>query len=258
MGSGWVRIVGPVLLVAGLALAGCDGPAKATPASPSAAAPSATESAPPAVGEDPAAGPAPAKPKVSKATLDYFFQIALAGHDLKDKTIAMWTNAVVLVHLSGTVSTASRSCADHTVTDFNALSATAKLRITTGPGDIELHIVPQSRFKSIEPNSSPNSDGDTRASWLHGTNAITGATVLVRSTGLSAGMRCALIRRQLTQAMGMFGGNNSHTTSVFTDHAGSYPSKYSALDKQLIKLLYSGVVHPLDDRDTITHEVTVT
>ena len=116
MGSRWVQVVAPVLLVAGLALAGCDGPAKATSASPGAAGPSATpsaaESASSAVGVDPAVAPAPAKPKVSKATLDYFFQIAFGDRDPKDATIAMWTNPFVLVHLSGTVSAASRTCAD--------------------------------------------------------------------------------------------------------------------------------------------------
>jgi hypothetical protein len=263
MESRLVRLVGPVLLVAGLALSGCDSPAKATrsgatgPSVSPSVSPSATGSAPPGAGEDPSAAPAPAKPKVSKATLDYFFQIAFAGHDLKDATVAMWTSPVVLVHLSGTVSAAGRSCADHTVADFNALSATTKIRITSEPGDIELHIVPTSRFKSIEPHATASSDGFTYASWLNDTNSITKATVLVQSTGLSASRRCSLIRRQLTQAMGLLGGNTGHTTSIFTTHAGSYPAKYSALDKQLIKLLYSGVIRPRDDRETITREVTV-
>jgi hypothetical protein len=257
MGSRWVRVVGPALLVAGLALAGCDGPAKATPASPG-AAPSVSESALPEVGEGPAAAPAPAKAKVSKSTLDYFFQIAFAGHGPNDATIAMWTNPVVLLHLSGTVSAASRTCADHTVADFNALSATAKIRITSGPGDIELHIVPSSRFKSIEPHTPADSDAYTYSSWLKVSHAMIKSTVLVGSTGLSADMRCSTIRRQLTQAMGLLGGNTSHPTSIFTLHAGSYPLKYSALDKQVIKLLYGGTVRPLDNRTKITREVTVT
>jgi hypothetical protein len=244
--------VGPVVLLAGLGLAGCtdDHPTSGPSASASADAP------PPVVGEALADGPLPARPKVSKATLDYFFTVALGGHDAGDASVALWPGPVVVVHLSGTVTAKSRGCANSMVADFNALSATTKLRISSGPGDIELHIVPQSKFKSIEPTAQPNTDGFTRVSWQSG-NEITAATVVVESSGISDSMRCSLIRRQLTGAMGLLGGPKDHPTSIFTDAPGAYPTKYSALDKQVIKLLYSGAIHPLDDRALITREVAV-
>jgi hypothetical protein len=254
MGSRWVRAAGAALLVAALAPAGCDSP----PASSSPSSPVSSAAALPRVGEDLAAGPVPTRPKVSRETLDSFLTIALGTeYGDNDPTIAMWELPIVVVHLSGTLSAAGRTCATRTVADFNALSATTKLRITSGPGDIELHVAPRSQFATIEPHYVPGNDGFAWVTWPAGTNAIGHANVLVQSTGISARLRCHLIRRELTQAMGLLGDLGNHPTSVFTDDKDATPTQYSALDKQMIKLLYSGAIHPHDDRPAVTRAVTV-
>ncbi|BCJ49664.1 hypothetical protein Asp14428_11390 [Actinoplanes sp. NBRC 14428] len=246
--------VAAVLLSAAPALSACNPPAPVADATPTVAAsapasPSGTPSAVP---------PAVARPKVSRAALAYFFKIAL-GAEYGDElsVVVRWTKPVVTVRTDGTVSAASRDCLERVVADFNALSATTKLRLTGGgTADIRMFFGPVSRFRAVEPAYVRDNDGFFSVKWA-GDHAITAGTVLIRTTGIGATVRCHLIREELTQSMGLMRDADDYPDSVFYGRYWATPTRYSRLDEKLIRLLYGGAVHPGDGRDAVTRAVIV-
>ncbi|WP_164842517.1 DUF2927 domain-containing protein [Actinoplanes solisilvae] len=246
----------PVLLLACTALVACRSPtagnaAPVTSATPSAPAPATTTTPEPA----PATSKARPKPTISKAGLNYFFDIALGSEYGKKRTVvAMWNWKTVSIRVHGG-SAKSRSCLNKVIADFNALTATTDLRLTTSAADIELHFTPVSKMRSLNSRYAKGNDGFFSAQWND--YAINRGTVLIRTTGISEGIRCHLIREELTQVMGLMRDSAKYRDSVFYSRYTPAPTRYSALDKEVIRLLYSGAVEPGDSRKTVTAKVTV-
>ncbi|BCY11348.1 DUF2927 domain-containing protein [Actinoplanes sp. L3-i22] len=240
----------PVLLLAVLALGACRAPAH-----PVAARPSASLSPSPSISVLPPTT-APVKPVISKAGLAYFNTVAL-GVATGDKysVVTKWTLPVVTVRVQGGDARA-RTCVNTVIADFNALTATSDLRLSANPADIEVHLAPVSKFKSLLPQYESGNDGWVNVQWsrLH---YITGATVLVRSTGNNATDRCHLLREQLTEGMGLLGATKKYRSSIFYGEYYPTVTKYSAIDKEVIRLLYSEAVQPGDDKARVRASVTV-
>jgi hypothetical protein len=252
----------PVLLIASAALGACSSPARGTSVattpvtSPAASATQPTTPTSSPAPAKPAPSPSPAKPKISKAGLDYFFAIAL-GAEYGDKlsVVTRWTEPQVTVRVHGSARK-SRSCLNKVISDFNALTRTTDLKLTTSPADIELYFAPLSRFRSIEPAYVSGNDGFFSMHYSDA-YAITSANVLIRSSGIGAGIRCHLIREELTQTMGLARDSGKYPGSVFYGKYHPAPTRYSTLDKEIIRLLYRGVIRPGDDRKAVTKAVTV-
>ncbi|BCJ48472.1 hypothetical protein GCM10010168_76020 [Actinoplanes ianthinogenes] len=209
--------------------------------------PSAVPSATPSV--------APVRPSISKAGLAYFFTVALRSQYGTDADVAtMWVQPEVTVRVHGGTKR-SRSCLNKVVADFNALTATTDLTLTGGTPDIEFYFAPVTKFRSIEPHYVPGNDGFFYVHWSSGFE-MTSGTVMIRSTGIGERARCHLIRAELTRAMGMANNSGKYPDSIFYGRY-STPTRYSSLDKEVIRLLYSGAVHPGDDKKSITRAVTV-
>lgn len=250
-----LRLLGPALLILAPALAACS-PADDGPAPPATAELGAPGSA---ASQQPTASPPPApKPKIDKAALNYFFKIALgAEYGDDNRVVTRWTKPVVTVRVNGKPGTAAGDCLTRVVSDFNKLTATTDLELTTAAtADIRLYFAPVSRFKALEPDYVPGNDGFFHVEWT-GDHTITNATVLIRTTGITNRIRCHLIREELTQSMGLMRDANDHPTSVFYGRYSATPVRYSALDEKLIKLLYGGAIQPGDTRQDITAAVTV-
>ncbi|WP_433794081.1 DUF2927 domain-containing protein [Actinoplanes sp. CA-252034] len=81
--------------------------------------------------------------------------------------------------------------------------------------------------------------------------------MLIRSTGISESMRCHLIREELTQSMGMLQDSRKYRDSIFQADYGRATVRCSAIDKEVIRLLYRGTVFRGQDRKTIRNAVTV-
>jgi hypothetical protein len=235
---------------------GCGSPADdvpnaaGSPTAVTAPAPSAATSATPSA----ISSPTPVKPEISKAGLAYFFAVAL-GTEFGDDAgvVTMWNKPEVSVRVHGG-NAASRNCLDKVVSDFNSITETTDMKLTSGAADVELHFAPVSKFDSIEPNYVPGNDGFFYFYWSD-QKAITDATVLISSSGIAENVRCHLIREELTQAMGFAKDSSKYPDSVFHDNYESTPTQYSSLDKEIIRLLYSGAVQPGDDKKSITKSV---
>ena len=66
-----------------------------------------------------------------------------------------------------------------------------------------------------------------------------------------------MIRQELTEVTGVTGSSRKHPDSVLYDGYRASATKYSALDKEVIRLMYGGVVQAGDDKKAITAKVTV-
>jgi hypothetical protein len=251
------RVALPMLLLAPLALAACRAPAHEAAAGPS-TGPSvvAGQTPSPAVSATPSTPP-PVKPTISKAGLAYFDVVALGtGSGDKYAVVTKWTKPEVTVRIHGGDAKA-RSCLNTVIADINALTSSSDLHVTTSTADIELHLAPVSKFKSLVPQYRAGNDGWVNVRWS-GLHYITGATVLVRSTGNTAKDRCYVLREQLTGSLGLLGSTKKYPSSIF--YGKYYPvlTKYSKIDKEVIRLLYSGAVQPGDDKAAVRAAVTVT
>jgi hypothetical protein len=246
-----------MLLLAAGTLAACHSPAAGVAAPVPSETPSAqVTSAPATSAATLAPAPTRAKPTVSKAGLNYFFTVAIgAEYGDKSSVVTSWNWPVVSIRAHGG-SAKSRSCLNKVISDFNALTATTDLRLTKGAADIELHFAPVSRFRALDPDYVKGNDGFFSVRWSD-SYTITRASVLVRSSGISEGIRCHLIREELTQSMGMMRDSGRYKDSIFYSKYLPATNRYSALDKEVIRLMYGGVVRAGDDKKAITAKVTV-
>ena len=198
------------VVVAGATLSGCV--PKNSPSASGSAAPSASpSSAPsPAVSASPSALPsrspesAPAKPKITKKALAYFFKIAMGSEygDTGDNVVAKSGKPIVTVRTDGTLTSTDKSCLAKVVSDFNALTKTTDLKLTTSSSaDSVIHFAPVSRFKSLNPDYVSGNDGFFTVRWYE--HEISTANILIRTSGIDQTDRCHLIREELTQSMGL-------------------------------------------------------
>ncbi|GAA0505551.1 hypothetical protein Ade02nite_71870 [Paractinoplanes deccanensis] len=244
----------PMLLAASVVLTGCTAPAHSATLSHSPAASSPAPS--PSVTTEPAPPPAPVKPTISKKGLDYFFTVAL-GAETGDKSdvVGFWNWAEVSVALHGADS-ASTACAKKTIADFNALTASTDLKLTTGTADIDVHIASSSKLRALDSDYGRGDDGYVEAQWSYD-HVYQKGKVLIRSTGMTDRERCHTMRAELTQAMGFLNDSGNVRDSVLQDDYERPLAQYTALDKEVIRLLYSGALTPGDNRKTVTGKVTV-
>ncbi|MFT4110013.1 DUF2927 domain-containing protein [Propionicimonas sp.] len=207
----------------------------------------------------PTTGPSPTtvKPRISRQGLAYFYKIALgAEYGDKARVVKRWVQPTVTVRVHGTASDSSRACLARVVSDFNALTSTTDLALTRqGSADIQLYFAPVTRFRALDRGYVPGNDGFFSTWWTD--NAMDKARVLIRTTGIADTIRCHLIREELTQSMGLMRDANDHPGSIFYGKYLPAPVRYSHLDQELIRLLYSGALDPGDTKAEIRKKVTV-
>ncbi|MCT7953556.1 DUF2927 domain-containing protein [Ancylothrix sp. C2] len=75
------------------------------------------------------------------------------------------------------------------------------------------------------------------------TKQITGAEILISTTGVTQKERSHLIREELTQAFGLPADSDKYSDSIFYQQWTDV-TEYSSLDKKLIRMLYSPQVKP--------------
>ncbi|MEV4343902.1 DUF2927 domain-containing protein [Actinoplanes sp. NPDC049596] len=245
-----------LLLITSGFLAACHKPAHGSVAAPEASV-SVTATTKPASTPRPSPSKV-VKPKISQAALNYFFAVALGtGDGNRGNVVNRWTDELVAVRVHG-FTDAGRSCLDKTIADFNALTRSNDLRLGDGPGDVEIYIAPISKFKSIVPAYDYAEDDAAyyTTTWA-GEHQISKATILIRSDRSTAAERCRLIRGELTEVMGLSEESAQHPDSIFYSEYSDAPSRYSALDKAIIRLMYDGAIQPGDSRHAVEGKVTI-
>lgn len=197
------------------------------------------------------------KQKFSQQTLNYFNEVAFgAEFNDNESKISKWEKSNVELKVNGTPSASDAICLDQVITDFNSISTETKLYITKGTANVNIYFAPEAEFKNILPDYIPKNMGYFSVNWTS-RRSITKASILISTTEINDTERCHLIREETTQSMGIMKDSHSYSDSIFYDD-WTYTTKYSDLDKQVIKLLYGGNgIKPSDDKATVASKVTV-
>ncbi len=102
---------------------------------------------------------------------------------------------------------------------------------------------PESDFATLEPNYVPKNYGFFWALWHDDKFEIYDARILVASSDISQQERSHLIREELTQSLGLMNDSDKYINSIFYQ-GWTDITKYSALDKMVIRMLYHKNVKP--------------
>lgn len=108
--------------------------------------------------------------------------------------------------------------------------------------NFDIFFVPESQFSRYEPSYLPTNYGFFWA-WSDEQGYLRKAKVLISSTSISQRERSHLIREELTQALGLMQDSFSHKDSIFYQD-WTATTKFSALDQQLIQMLYRPDILP--------------
>ncbi|MCT7953097.1 DUF2927 domain-containing protein [Ancylothrix sp. C2] len=109
-------------------------------------------------------------------------------------------------------------------------------------GNIRIRFTPEAEFQKFIPTYQPGNSGFFWLNWDE-TKQITGAEILISTTGVTQKERSHLIREELTQAFGLPADSDKYPDSIFYQQWTDI-TEYSSLDKKLIKMLYSPQVKP--------------
>ena len=109
-------------------------------------------------------------------------------------------------------------------------------------GNMRIRFTPEPEFQKFIPTYQVGNSGFFWLNWDE-TKQITGAEILISTTGLSQKERSHLIREELTQAFGLPADSNRYPDSIFYQQWTDI-TEYSSLDKKLIKMLYNPQVKP--------------
>ena len=109
-------------------------------------------------------------------------------------------------------------------------------------GNMRIRFTPEENFKKFIPTYQPGNSGFFWLNWDE-TKQITGAEILISTTGVTQKERSHLIREELTQAFGLPADSDKYPDSIFYQQWTDI-TEYSSLDKKLIKMLYNPQVKP--------------
>ena len=110
------------------------------------------------------------------------------------------------------------------------------------PANFDVFFVPESQFSRYEPSYLPPNYGFFWA-WSDSRGSLRQAKVLISSDSISQQERSHLIREELTQALGLMQDSYRHADSIFYQN-WTTTTQFSALDQQLIKMLYRSDILP--------------
>lgn len=184
------------------------------------------------------------KPEINGAALDHFYEIAI-GSEFGEHVsfVQKWTQPTIGISTTGPLNQNDTSCLNQTIDDFNALSASTKMRLVDTSPDITIHFAPEPSFSGILSYYVPRNMGffsTNRTSQ----GILLESTILIDTATVNDTERCHLIREELTQSTGLMNDSPKFADSIFYTE-WSYTTSYSDMDKELIKILYGDYgVHP--------------
>ncbi len=177
----------------------------------------------------------------SKVT-GYFFDIAIGSeYGRSPAVIHKWTSDV-RIRVHGNPTAADLDELEYVVYELNGLVAGITVSTTKRNPNIEIHFVPESKFRTIERNYRPTNLGFF---WLHWdeSDAITSAKILIASEGITQEERSHLIREELTQSLGLMRDSNRYSDSIFYQGWTS-TTEYTPIDRAVVSLLYEPQLLP--------------
>ncbi len=178
---------------------------------------------------------------------NYFYEIALgAEYGSDDVTIQKWTSDIN-IYCDGEWNNELLRELDTIINDLTPLMGSVKINVVKqkhASNFIAYIGHPTIYYKTIEPSSQPYVYMNDAMFWIYWTNQkhIYKGSMWVDST-LSVMKQRALLREELTQSLGLMNDSHRYTNSVFYEGL-AWPTSYSDIDKQIIKILYSDRIRP--------------
>lgn len=195
--------------------------------------------------------PSEAQNVFNQTEVSYFEETAL-GYEYGDspQVVFRWEKKTVIIHTMGNPDSASLSCLNQAIADFNGISSHIKLIPDAQQDpDIIMYFIPEQSFPQYEPNYKPINMG-----WFYTYSrqdcSLVNATILISTTGLSPYERCHLIREELTQSMGIARDSDRYPDSIFYQNWTSTIT-YSEMDSRIISMLYNSGIPRCSDKEAV-------
>lgn len=187
--------------------------------------------------------PAEDQPIPQEIVMAYFMEVGF-GAEYGDPTMVLhkWAGDIrIRVYGAPTVDDMENLL--KVVSELNdLLQGSVKLRFVAGDGDINIYFIPPDLFAFVEPMYVPGNTGFFVAGWYEN-GAIIEAKILIASRGVTEQDRFHLIREELTQSLGLFQDSWQYQDSIFYQ-GWTGTVEYSAIDREVIRLLYSPLLRP--------------
>ena len=182
--------------------------------------------------------------------LDYFLEIVL-GSEFGDSNpiVHKWlTDPSIEVH--GNPTTDDMDTLAQMISELNDLVDGIRLELVQDSANVNIYFEPQSKFPSILSDYVPGNHGFFWMWWRNSGEIVKAQILIASDQTLSQEIRSHLIREELTQALGMAKDSYSYPGSIFYQE-WSTVTKYSDIDREVIRLLYSDDVAVGMTRDDI-------
>lgn len=183
--------------------------------------------------------------------IDYFSQIAFGNEfnaNADSLVVRKWTQDMRLA-IVGTPSQADLQALYGIVMELNQLLDSVQIILTQEQPNAWIHFVPEREFGTVEPNYVPGNLGFFYV-WWNAAYELRQARILISTTGISQEERSHLIREELTQSLGLMNDAWSYADSMFYQGWTSI-QQYSALDRDLIRILYDPRIQPGMNEDEV-------
>ena len=183
-----------------------------------------------------------AGPDYGQEAIDYLTEVGFGVEYGPSSTVLhKWTEDVNL-RIYGSPTPVDMATLTQVVAELNELIRGIELTLNDGPGDVEVHFVPESQFQSIEPHYIPVNYGFFRVWWDH-EGAIYRGRILVASEGITQRERSHLIREEITQSLGLFRDSWNYPDSIFYQ-GWTATGEFGSIDGPTIQLLYQPQLLP--------------
>jgi len=181
---------------------------------------------------------------VNDKTFAYFKEVALnlEFNNADNGIIKKWVNPIKL-QVIGQPTSADKETLRVVVGELSELTKLPFEFVSTkDKSNMRIHFVPEQKFAQIVPSYQPGNSGFFWVNWNEAKH-ITQATILISTTGITQKERSHLIREELTQSMGLMADSQKYPDSIFYQ-GWTEVNEYSAVDKQVIQMLYDPQVKP--------------
>ncbi len=175
-------------------------------------------------------------------SLKYFNEIAFQSeHTPVEPFIRKWRSDIV-VRVEGTPTYEDRQSVTAMLNQLNQLQDQVTLKEDLFDANLIIRFQPEETFHDINQNYEPVNLGYFWLRWID--NEIYAGNILIDSKATTQSQRDALIKEELTQAMGLMNVSSTHADSVFNDDQGKLVDDLAEIDRELVRMLYSPEIKP--------------
>ncbi len=181
-------------------------------------------------------------PSHGQDAIDYLMEVGFGvEYGRSSKVLHKWTEDINL-QIYGSPTPTDVATLTQVVSELNELIKGIELTVNNGTADLEVHFVPESQFRRIEPRYIPVNYGFFRVWWDH-EGAIYRGRILIASEGITQQERTHLIREEITQSLGLFRDSWNYPDSIVYQ-GWTATGVYASIDGPTIRLLYQPQLLP--------------